>query len=69
MAAFVVFVIHPGGFEGQVGWFFFACRLDSCGSALGLRLQAGTKGGTCLLLGANYQFQLRLVLGNQLSHD
>src|SRR5258708_39065465 len=22
MAAFVVFVIHPGGFEGQVGWFF-----------------------------------------------
>ncbi len=22
MAAFVVFVINPGGFEGQVGWFF-----------------------------------------------
>jgi hypothetical protein len=22
IAAFVVFVIHPGGFEGQVGWFF-----------------------------------------------
>jgi hypothetical protein len=22
MALFVVFVIHPGGFEGQVGWFF-----------------------------------------------
>jgi hypothetical protein len=22
MAAFVVFGIHPGGFEGQVGWFF-----------------------------------------------
>jgi hypothetical protein len=22
IAAFVVFVIHPGGFEGQIGWFF-----------------------------------------------
>ncbi len=22
MASFVVFVIHPGGFEGQLGWFF-----------------------------------------------
>ena len=22
LAAFVVFVIHPGGFEGQIGWFF-----------------------------------------------
>jgi hypothetical protein len=22
IAAFVIFVIHPGGFEGQVGWFF-----------------------------------------------
>jgi hypothetical protein len=22
MALFVVFVIHPGGFEGQVGWYF-----------------------------------------------
>jgi len=21
-AAFIVFVIHPGGFEGQIGWFF-----------------------------------------------
>ena len=21
-AAFVIFVIHPGGFEGQIGWFF-----------------------------------------------
>jgi len=22
IAAFIVFVIHPGGFEGQIGWFF-----------------------------------------------
>lgn len=22
IAAFIVFVLHPGGFEGQVGWFF-----------------------------------------------
>lgn len=22
IAAFVVFVVHPGGFEGQIGWFF-----------------------------------------------
>jgi hypothetical protein len=22
MALFIIFVIHPGGFEGQVGWFF-----------------------------------------------
>lgn len=22
VAVFVVFVIHPGGFEGQIGWFF-----------------------------------------------
>jgi hypothetical protein len=22
MALFVIFVIHPGGFEGQVGWLF-----------------------------------------------
>jgi hypothetical protein len=22
LAALVVFVIHPGGFEGQIGWFF-----------------------------------------------
>ena len=21
-AAFVIFIIHPGGFEGQIGWFF-----------------------------------------------
>jgi hypothetical protein len=23
IAAFIIFVIHPGGFEGQVDWFFF----------------------------------------------
>jgi uncharacterized membrane protein len=22
VAAFIVFAIHPGGFEGQIGWFF-----------------------------------------------
>ena len=22
IAVFVVFVIHPGGFEGQIGWYF-----------------------------------------------
>ncbi len=26
IAAFIVFVIHPGGFEGQIGWFFGLCR-------------------------------------------
>jgi|HubBroStandDraft_2_1064218.scaffolds.fasta_scaffold11176_1 hypothetical protein len=23
IAGFIVFGIHPGGFEGQIGWFFF----------------------------------------------
>jgi hypothetical protein len=23
IAAFIIFAIHPGGFEGQIGWFFF----------------------------------------------
>ena len=22
IAAFILFVLHPGGFEGQIGWFF-----------------------------------------------
>jgi hypothetical protein len=39
IATFVVFVIHPGGFEGQVGWFFLvAPRFDSDGLAFGPRL-------------------------------
>lgn len=36
-AVFVVFVIHPGGFEGQIGWF-----LDLLPGAIGGEILADT---------------------------
>jgi hypothetical protein len=68
VAAFVVFVIHPGGFEGQVVGHFFYSPVSSRLARFSARFQTGTERRPYRVLGAIHQFQLRLVLGNQLRH-
>jgi len=66
IAAFVLFVIHPGGFETGIGWLLILLPGAFVGYPLSDHLYRLAPHAAHCILGPDRGNQLSLVLGNQL---